>query len=209
MWNRASMVGVLVVIATACSFAQVPCSARTPRQAVPLGAAFAAQAPTPNSTADSYRLARIVVDSELHRRWALVANCSHPERPLEFVALSPEHSSVLTQAEHPSPSREAGAISPKAHTEASHNHTISSPTRIPSPPVPVTAETPNPTNNLPMIHAGDLVRLWSSDANVRLEMAVVSLEYGRLGQIIHVHRVGQASQLAAVVVGKGSAELIP
>jgi flagella basal body P-ring formation protein FlgA len=62
---------------------------------------------------------------------------------------------------------------------------------------------------VPMIHAGDLVRLWSSDSNVRLEMAVVSLEYGHLGQVIHVRRVGQTTLLAAVVVGKDSAELIP
>jgi hypothetical protein len=209
MWNRAPMVGVLVAIATACSIAQASCSARTPRQALPPGAAFEAQEPTPKSTADFYRLARIVVDSELHRRWALVANCSHPERPLEIVALSPEHAIVLTQAEHPSASREAGAISSKAHIQASRNHSISPPSRIASPTVPATVETSDPSNNVPVIHAGDLVRLWSSDSNVRLEMAVVSLEYGRLGQIIHVHRVGQASLLAAVVVGKGSAELIP
>jgi flagella basal body P-ring formation protein FlgA len=61
---------------------------------------------------------------------------------------------------------------------------------------------------VPVIHAGDLVRLWSSDSNVRLEMAVVSLEYGRLGQVIHVRRIGQITLLAAVVVGKDSAELI-
>jgi flagella basal body P-ring formation protein FlgA len=61
---------------------------------------------------------------------------------------------------------------------------------------------------VPVIHAGDLVRLWNSDSNVRLEMAVVSLEYGRLGQVIHVRRVGQTTLLAAVVVGKDSAELI-
>ena len=62
---------------------------------------------------------------------------------------------------------------------------------------------------VPVIRAGDLVRLWSSDANVRLEMQVVSVEYGRVGQIIHVRRMGQTALLAGVVVGKDSAELIP
>lgn len=62
---------------------------------------------------------------------------------------------------------------------------------------------------VPVIRAGDLVRLWSSDGNVRLEMAVVSLEYGRVGQVIHVRRMGQTTLLAGVVVGKNSAELIP
>jgi hypothetical protein len=40
-------------------------------------------------------------------------------------------------------------------------------------------------------------------------MAVVSLEYGRVGQVIHVRRMGQTTLLAGVVVGKNSAELIP
>ena len=213
MRMRACIVGILVAMASTCSFAQAPCSARTPRQALPPGAVVAAPEPIPNSSADFYRLARIVVDPELHRRWALVANCSHPERPLQIVALSTEHVTVPAQAMQPAPSasREPGATLSKARTKASRNHAISSPPKIGAPiiPNPVEKSNPDPSKNVPVIHAGDLVRLWSSDSNVRLEMAVVSLEYGRLGQIIHVRRVGQTTLLAAVVMGKNSAELIP
>lgn len=212
MRMRASIVGMLVAMVSTCSFAQAPCYARTPQQALPPGAVAASQEPISNSSASFYRLARIVVDPELHRRWALVANCSHPERPLQIVALSRGTEIVPSQAVQPAPSaRVPDATPPRAHTEAVRSHAISSPPSTASPIVPATANPSKsgPSTMVPMIHAGDLVRLWSSDSNVRLEMAVVSLEYGRLGQIIHVRRVGQTTLLAAVVVGKDSAELIP
>jgi flagella basal body P-ring formation protein FlgA len=61
----------------------------------------------------------------------------------------------------------------------------------------------------PLVRAGDRVHLWSFDANVRLEMEVVALEYGRVGQVIHLRRSGQNTLIAGVVVGKDSVELMP
>jgi len=213
MRMRASIVGVLVAMVSTCGFAQAPCSARTPQQALPPGAVVATQESISNSSAGFYRLARIVVDLELHRRWALVADCSHPERPLEIVALSTGDAIAPSQAVQPASSapRVPGVTQLRAYTEVARIHATSSPQYIAAPIVPATAKTSNPglSTMAPMIHAGDLVRLWSSDSNVRLEMAVVSLEYGHLGQVIHVRRVGQTTLLAAVVVGKDSAELIP
>ena len=86
-WRRL-ILGVVVGMVSSCGFAQVACSARTPEQALPSGSVAATDQPISTSSASFYRLARIVVDPELHRRWALIANCTHPERPLEIVALS-------------------------------------------------------------------------------------------------------------------------
>lgn len=213
MRMRASIVGVLVAMVSTCGFAQAPCSARTPQQALPPGAVVATQESISNSSAGFYRLARIVVDPELHRRWALVADCSHPERPLKIVALSTGDVIIPSQVVRPalSATRVPLATPPRVNTEAGPSHAIPSLPNIAAQIVPATVKTSNPglSTMVPMIHAGDLVRLWSSDSNVRLEMAVVSLEYGHLGQVIHVRRVGQTTLLAAVVVGKDSAELIP
>lgn len=210
---RTSVLGVLVAMISSCSFAQAPCSARTPEQALPSGWFTAAQASASNSSANFYRLTQIVVDPELHRRWALVSNCTHPERPLEIVPLSTGQMIIPILAAHPAPSAAhiPGVTQQRFQTEVVRRPAISSPPSIPVPTAVIVAETstPNPSAILPVIRAGDLVRLWSSDGNVRLEMAVVSLEYGRVGQIIHVRRMGQTALLAGVVVGKDSAELIP
>lgn len=213
MWLRSSILGVLVAMVAGCSLAQSACSARTPEQTLPSGWVVETIAPASDSSANFYRLARIVVDPELHRRWALIANCTHPERPLEIVALSTGHTIVPTLASELLPS---APPTPKvaqrpARTEVVRGHSISSPQWLPAPTAAVLARisTPDPSAMAPVIRAGDLVRLWSSDANVRLEMQVVSLEYGRIGQIIHVRRMGQTALLAGVVVGKDSAELIP
>lgn len=212
MWRR-SILGVMIAMLSGCSFAQAPCSARTPEQALPPGWITTANAIASPSSTDFYRLTRIVVDPELHRRWALVANCTHPERPLEIVALYTENTVVPTLA------AESFASLPPLHAVSQpgvqaavvRRPAISAAPKVPPPPAAVLANpsTPDPSTMVPVIRAGDLVRLWSSDANVRLEMQVVSLEYGRVGQIIHVRRMGQTALLAGVVVGKDSAELIP
>jgi hypothetical protein len=213
MRMRASIIGMLVAMVSGCGFAQVACSARTPQQALPSGSVAAAHESTSDSSSSFYRLARIVVDPELHRRWALIANCTHPERPLEIVPLSTEHVIVPAPAVQALPSAipVAKGAQRMNQTEVPRHPAISS---LPSAPaasavVVRKTSTPDPSAMAPMIHAGDLVRLWSSDGNVRLEMAVVSLEYGRVGQVVHLRRLGQTALLAGVVVGKDSAELIP
>ncbi|MGB8480615.1 MAG: flagella basal body P-ring formation protein FlgA [Acidobacteriaceae bacterium] len=212
MWRR-PILGVAVAMVSGCGFAQIACSAHTPQQALPSGWVAAAHESASSSSASFYRVAQIVIDPELHRRWALIANCTHPERPLEIVALSTGHTvhPTLTAESVPSAPPTPGVTEGRVQTEVVRRPAISSPPRAPVPTAVIVAKTstPDPSTMLPVIRAGDLVRLWSSDGNVRLEMAVVSLEYGRVGQIIHVRRMGQTALLAGVVVGKDSAELIP
>lgn len=212
MWRRL-ILGVAVAIVSGCGYSQVACSAHTPEQALPSGSLAAANEFASASSADFYRLVRIVVDPELHRRWALIANCTHPERPLEIVPLSRGHVIVPTQSAESFPSAPSisGISQHQVQTDIVRFHAISSPPSVPTPTVAVLAKTsaPDPSTTAPIIRAGDLVRLWSSDANVRLEMAAVSVEFGRVGQIIHLRRMGQTALLAGVVVGKDSAELIP
>ena len=212
MWRR-PILGVVVAMMSGCGFAQIACSARTLQQALPSGWVAAAHESASSSSASFYRLAQIVIDPELHRRWALIANCTHPERPLEIVALSTGHTVHPTLTWEPLPSAPPipGVTQQRVQTEVVRRPAISSPPSIPVPTAVIVAKisAPNPSAMVPVIRAGDLVRLWSSDGNVRLEMAVVSLEYGHVGQIIHVRRMGQTALLAGVVVGKDSAELIP
>ena len=210
MWRRL-ILGVMVAMVGGCGFAQVACSARTPQQALPFGSVAATKKSSSVSSDEFYRLARIVVDPELHRRWALIANCTHPERPLEIVSLSARNTVVpaLAADSVPSALRISGVTEQRVQTEVAPGHAILSPPSAPTAVMVPKTSTPDPSVTLPVIRAGDLVRLWSLDGNVRLEMAVVSLEYGRVGQIIHLRRMGQAALLAGVVVGKDSAELIP
>jgi hypothetical protein len=211
-WRR-PILGALVAMVSGCSFAQAPCSARTPEQALPSASVVATHESASDSSSSFYRLARIVVDPELHRSWALIANCTHPERPLEIVALSTEYKAPPTVAAESIPSIPSthAAIQHVFRTEGARTDKLISTSRVPVPTsaMLVARSTPDPSAMVPLIRAGDLVRLWSSDGNVRLEMAVVSLEYGRVGQIVHVRRLGQTALLAGVVVGKDSAELIP
>ncbi len=197
--------------AAASGLAQAPCSAHTPEQAIEPGSVVTLKQ-SASASSNYYRLAQIIVDPELHRRWALIADCTHPERPLEIVALS-GHVVVPNVDAQPAPSSPSipGVARRSDPKEIVRRQTTSFPQIAESTPLAVVARmsSPDPSATAPMIRAGDLVRLWSSDGNVRLEMAVVSLEYGRIGQIIHVRRPGQTALLAGVVVGKGSAELIP
>ena len=213
MMCRRPILGVVIAMVSGCGFAQATCSARTPQQALPFGSVAATKESSSASSDSYYRMARIIVDPELHRRWALIANCTHPEWPLEIVALSTGHTVHPTLTAEPGPSAPfiPGVTQQRVQTEVAPGHAILSPPSAPAPTAVMVSKTstPDPSVTLPVIRAGDLVRLWSSGGNVRLEMAVVSLEYGRVGQIIHVRRMGQAALLAGVVVGKDSAELIP
>ena len=213
MMCRRPILGVVIAMVSGCGFARATCSARTPQQALPSGWVAAAHESASSSSASFYRLAQIVIDPELHRRWALIANCTHPERPLEIVVLSTGHTVHRSLTAEPVRSAPLirGVTEGRVQTYVVRRPAISSPPSIPVPTAVIVAKTsaPNPSAMVPVIRAGDLVRLWSSDGNVRLEMAVVSLEYGRVGQIIHVRRMGQTALLAGVVVGKDSAELIP
>jgi hypothetical protein len=210
-WRRL-ILGVVVATVGNCGIAQVACSARTPEQALPSGSVATTDQAISNSSASFYRLARIVVDPELHRRWALIANSTHPERPLEIVALSGHIVVPNMAAQHvASASLVSRGYLPIVRAEVGRRQTTSSPAAVSTTHTVVVAKTStlDPSAMMPVIRAGDLVRLWSSDSNVRLEMAVISLEYGRVGQVIHVRRMGQTTLLAGVVVGEDSAELIP
>jgi hypothetical protein len=212
MW-RQTIFGVLLAMVSGCSFAQSACSARNPEQALPPGWIVATKESASLSSTNFYRLTQIVVDPELHRRWALIANCTHPERPLEIVALSRGHVIVPTRAAKYFPLLPSisGLAQHRVSTEVASGPAIPPPPNVLALTAAVIAKTsvPDPSTTVPVIRAGDLVRLWSSDGNVRLEMAAVSVEYGRVGQIIHVRRMGQTALLAGVVVGEDSAELIP
>jgi len=211
-----TILGVLVAMIGGCAFGQSACTAHTPEQALPAGwqvKATQTSLEPSRVTSNWFRLDHVVLDPALHRRWAFIANCAHPEWPLQVVALTAGPSAPPYAVANPRPAPQAASFAAERvpRQGAPAQRAISTP---PSPQFQTTrtyAQSPAPisSSTAPLIRAGDLVHLWSSDANVRLEIEVVALEYGHAGQIIHLRRLGQSSVLAGVVVGKNSAELMP
>ncbi len=206
------LLGTWLALGSGWAVAAPTCTARTPTEAIQLGwktqssAAIAYALPV---SSEGYRLRRIAADPVLHRRWALIENCLHPERPLQMIPLSDEAGTLpgentdaapidvprliqVRRTERPQPTIKVAAIGAAAGPSLA-----SPPAAFPS------------SSTAPLVRAGDRVHLWSSAANVRLEIEVVALEYGRAGQVIHLRREGQATLLAGVVVGPDSAELMP
>ena len=214
MMLKSPILGVLVVLIAGCARGQSTCTARTLESALPPG--WAVQVNTQSKPTQSleptsrYRLARIVVDPALHRRWAFIANCAHPEWPLQVVAIA----SGLAQRRAHAAATATPSTAPAASISAAR--TPQRPAVLPQPSTQTHAarssaqlSTPISSPVAPLVRAGDLVHLWSSDSSVHLDLEVVSLEYGRAGQVIRLRRLGQSALLAGVVVGKDSAELIP
>lgn len=219
MMLKSPILGVLVVLIGGCAQGQSTCTARTLESALPPG--WAVQVNTQSNPPQSleptsrYRLARIVVDPELHRRWAFIANCAHPEWPLQVVAIASGLAPRTVHAATTATPSTAPAASISAARTPQHP-TVPRPTVLPQSSTPTHVarssaqlSTPISSQGAPLVRAGDLVHLWSSDRSVHLDIEVVSLEYGRAGQVIRLRRLGQSALLAGVVVGKDSAELIP
>jgi hypothetical protein len=60
----------------------------------------------------------------------------------------------------------------------------------------------------PAVHAGDIVRLWKQEANLRIEMAARSEEIGELGKAIRVRLIGgDSAELVGIVRGVGDVEI--
>lgn len=173
-----------------------------------------------------YRVHSVTLDPVLHRQWVWMEDCSHPERPLEVIAMPAEHDSSATSqigATAASARHLASALPQVAHRTARIDtvsiedisgsllkeiHPAISPTTLQATSLDRKQISPLPPQT-PLIRAGERVHLWSSEANVRLEIEVIALEYGRAGQVIHFRRKDQPTELAGVVMGRDVAELMP
>lgn len=127
---------------------------------------------------NSYHILRVQSDPVLGKRWAMMVDRDHPERPA--FALPLEGCEPVTAPQRP--------------------QRISS-SKIQAPP---------------MVHAGDIVRVWRQERSLRLEVAAVSEENGRLGQRIRVRLSPLDAQSSAspelisgLVRGPSSVELQP
>lgn len=212
---RRAILGVLIALAGGCAFGQSICAARTPEQALPLDWVVQTNSqvvpPDAQTRASRYRLVRVVVDPILHRRWAFIENCTHPEWPLQAILFASKSDALSTSG--PDVSLAAKAL-PASAEQVPSQTAVAHPAIFPQPspqsaPKYAQPSVPASSTMTPLVRAGDRVHLWSSDANVRLEMEVVALEYGRVGQVIHLRRSGQNTLIAGVVVGKDSVELMP
>lgn len=106
---------------------------------------------TSNSEKSGYRVTKIQSDPVLGHRWAMIANCGHPE--WSAFALPVKGIDSLKETQEP-------------ETFLSDRVKAS-----------------------PLIHAGDIVRLWRQDSLTRIEVAGVSEESGGLGKTIRVRRL--------------------
>ena len=112
---RRTIFGVLAAVISGSALGQTPCSAHSPEHAVPAGwSADTGDTNPPPSRAASgwYRLDHVLVDPTLHRRWAFIANCSHPEWPLQVVALTGP-SILPTTAANATPGPQAAPVAVK------------------------------------------------------------------------------------------------
>lgn len=222
----AMVLGISFVFGNGTAVAAPTCHAGTPAQAIRMeltAQGRASDADVSSMPPRGYRLRRIIADPALHRRWAYIEDCSHPERPSTIIALPAE---TVRNGAHPL--NRASVDLPRAErTQPGRKNTTiptAAPFQRPSPTLPWAQSTvlssapagsslipsqPAPPSTTPLIRAGDRVHLWSSAANVRLEVEVIALEYGHAGQVIRLRRNGQQTLLAGVVVGEDSAELMP
>lgn len=215
IWNRWSIVlGAGMAI---CGAFAVPAHADNP--------VCVASAPVAASDAAAIHLQpgfavrQVVTDLLLGRRWAVVEDCSHPERPLEMVELpiSPSSPAIaFVQAKSApavAPAQTALFNSPRPAMRRVDIQ--SSPPSSRSIDLAFTAHdaTPATAPSPLLVRAGDRVHLRSDSANVRLEIEAISLDYGHAGQVIHLRRLGsdaaQRVMLAGLVNGADSAELLP
>ncbi len=219
--------GILFMLGTCAAMSASSCTARVPEQVFPTTWTTQNGARIQDSSQKffaGYRLRRIAVDPVLHRRWAWMENCSHPEWPPRIIAMPVAARGPRQQNNIPSPNdvpriervqrtgNRAIIAKPAIPVSASAVQGARSPSRsfarVGPIIVPPSARYSS-SSTAPLVRAGDRVHLWSSEANVRLEVEVIALEYGRSGQVIHLRRKGQQTLLAGVVVGLDSAELMP
>lgn len=209
------ILGMLFLLGGGQAIAEPACPASTPEQATQIAQQILAGGNLPSvspSPGAEYRTRRVMADPFLHRSWAWIEDCRHPERPLQIVA--------LPVGAPPTQARNAQASLPQPVRLLTSRAAVSLPTS-PSkslaalaPPLPSPQQAPATAT---LIRAGDRVHLWSIQASVRLEIETVALEYGHAGQVIHLRRLGQGAgqgagqgtMLAGVVVGPDSAELLP
>jgi hypothetical protein len=131
-----------------------------------------------SSETSGYRVTRLQSDPVLGRRWAMIANCGHPEWPA--FALPTNEVSSLDRTQETKRSLIEG------------------------------------TKTSPVVHVGDLVRLWKQESLLRIEVAGVSEESGSVGKTIRVRLLrsnmdGQTTpeQFSGVVRGPSDVEIQP
>jgi hypothetical protein len=121
------------------------------------------------SQGEGYRVASMRWDPLLNQHWAMIASCSHPERPAFALRISDGESASESRA----------------------------------------AQTP-----FPVVHAGDVVQLWSQEHNLRIEAAGRAEESAAAGGRVRVRLLhtgfdpGQEQTMIGIVRGAGDVEIL-
>lgn len=132
--------------------------------------------------ADGMVVDHYLSDGILHRRWAIVMDCNHPERPWKMELRKTETEEVAWRDQ------------PAARV---HRAAVA---------------LPPPVRSSPLVSPGMQVRVWRSEADSRMEMTGTALKAGAAGQHIRVRVLNAMGQpevvLEGVVRGAGSVEML-
>lgn len=176
--SRLRYVRLISFVALQGIFVAVPVPAacyNTPRAAVD---ALETNSVSSTSEKNGYRVKKIQSDPVLGQRWAMIANCGHPEWSIN--ALPVKGMGLLKAPQGPE-----SLLSDNVKTS-------------------------------PLVHAGDIVRLWRQESLTRIEAAGVSEESGGLGKTIRVRLLRSdtddqsiPAQFSGIVRGSLSVEIQP
>jgi hypothetical protein len=160
-----------------------------------------------------FAVRQIFTDRVLHQTWAIVEDCSHPERPLKMISFHESASTgVPSFTAQKNPVAATSPIQPLQMSKLARQLVVD-PVSTPIRPVMISSPIAPSLLSLVLVRAGDRVHLWSASTNVRMEIEAVALDYGHAGQVIHLRRIGnnheQTPMLAGLVDGADSAVLLP
>ena len=130
-----------------------------------------------------------VTDPALHRRWAVLADRAHPERPWVVVPAAARSAVPLAPLPETKPSLHGGVAGELTQAAAQVE-------RIPPPAAARRIVIP-----------GMAVTLWQVSGDARIELRGTAADSAALGGVVHV-RIGPGrALLAGIVRGPGSVEL--
>lgn len=165
-WGVGIVSAVLAGVGMAQTVAQGNGCASTPAGAIELarvgqvGGAAAAQ---------GYRVESVRWDAVQRRTWAVIRSCDHAERPTLAMPADLPHAAA-------GPNGAVGLVAADGLILAS-----SPVAAAPAPVLSVSAQIAQGNTALPVVHAGDVVRLWRADVQAHIELMATAEENGAMG----------------------------
>lgn len=141
----------------------------------------------------SFAFDHYVTDAGLHRRWAILADRAHPERP--WIAVPAASSATGPEGSKPKPKPQStnagGGVAGQLALATAQVRQAPPPAKAPR-----------------IILPGTAVTLWQQSGDARIELSGTAVDGGTMGSVVHVRTGPGRALLAGIVCGPGSVELI-